>query len=191
MKKTVLILIFVFFAVTVLYSCDSSTGTQEKNDVSKYSGIKVTEYTANDFRQKTADAEKWAEKNVQTEESETYSRNESDILTIGDTSYLSVVSTESNGMQEIPSYQVEKISNGLRTILTDCYSEDSFGDFPVSVIKDDENTLLTVMGESFYYLSTWGDAGKIIVSYDNGDIEMISYSFTDDAVTDEMLAGRE
>lgn len=185
MKK--LAVIAVALLTLLFVGCESGNKTAVENG----SGIKVTVYTASCFRNKTETAAKWAEENVDLSDSELCQRSASDVYSVGDTVYLSVYSVESNEMAENISCQLEKYVNGDKTVLCDFFEVGPYGDFPISVVKDGENTLLSVFGSYFVHLSTWGDSGKIIVTYSDGTAEAVEYSFTDEQVTKEMLAGRE
>ncbi|MBO5036667.1 MAG: hypothetical protein J6D42_06275 [Clostridia bacterium] len=172
MKKSVLIFIsFILFLCLIVGCSNNNAGGREE------SSVKVTTLIADDFREKTAAAEKWAAENVDIAENDSYKRHESDVLTVGNVTYLCVNSWETNGMVEVPSYQLEKYVNGERTVLIDVGQFGFGGDFPISIVKDSETVLLAVMGSSINQISTWNNAGKIVVTYGNGEIEVIEYSF--------------
>ena len=172
MKKFVFIFIsFILFLCLIVGCSNNNAGGREE------SSVKVTTLIADDFREKTAAAEKWAAENVDIAENDSYKRHESDVLTVGNVTYLCVNSWETNGMVEVPSYQLEKYVNGERTVIIDVGQFGFGGDFPISIVKDSETALLAVMGSSINQISTWNNAGKIVVTYSNGDIEVIEYSF--------------
>ena len=172
MKKFVFIFIsFILFLCLLVGCSNNDAGGPEENSV------KVTTLFADDFRKKTAAAEKWAAENVEIAENDSYKRHESDVLTVGNVTYLCVNSWETNGIVEVPSYQLEKYVNGERTVLIDVGQFGFGGAFPISIVKDGEKALLAVMGSSINQISTWNNAGKIVVTYGNGEIEVIEYSF--------------
>lgn len=187
--------LLILLAATVLTfaSCsepEKKTPKNGNNEMINYEE-KYTHYIADDFRLKTETAERWAAENVSETETETYKRYESDILTVGKTSYLAVYLWETNGIADTSSYLVEKYVDGEKTVLVNTVNDFSQGDFPISVITDGDVRFLAVMGDCLIGISTWHDAGKLIVTYADGDTEIVDYCFTDDKVTDEMLGGRE
>lgn len=174
MEKKCLIYTLLLITSCLLFGC-LDIDESENNTVGSFT--KATTLIADDFREKTAAAEKWAAENVDIAENDSYKRHESDVLTVGNVTYLCVNSWETNGMVEVVSYQLEKYVNGETTVLIDSGSEFLYGDFPISIVKDGETALLAVMGSSINQISTWNNAGKIVVIYSNGDIEVIEYSF--------------
>jgi len=104
--------LLILLAATVLTfaSCsepEKKTPKNGNNEMINYEE-KYTHYIADDFRLKTETAERWAAENVSETETETYKRYESDILTVGKTSYLAVYLWETNGIADTSSYLVEK-----------------------------------------------------------------------------------
>lgn len=188
MKRASALVIAAFFMILILTSCGSGA---KETDVPVNNNIRITQYVAGDFRNKTAEAEKWVSENLESFNAELCTRTASDILTIGETTYVSFFSFESNGLGEEYTCQLEKYVDGKRSILADAIDVGPYGDFPITIIRDGDNTLLSVFGDQLIDVATWGDSGRIIVTCSEGNTEIIDYSFTDEKVTEEMKAGRE
>lgn len=184
-KKIISCLMAAVVVFSVLSSCGSEpAGDAPKND---QGGVAVTTYGPDDFRRKTAEAEKWTEENFSGEETETDKRYGCDVLTEDGAAYLLSVSLTSNGMADVYTDLLEKHMNGTVTVLFSI--NEVLSECPIQLVRDGDRVLLMVLGGE--QISTWGDSGKVMISYQNGNTEIVEYSFSDEETTDEMKAGRE
>ena len=187
LKKLFALTLALLLSVSVLASCENEPAAEDaqKNE----SGVSVTTYTPDNFREKSSLAEKWAEENAPAEETETDKRYECDVITQDGVTYLLAVWHTSNGMADIYTDILEKHDNGTVSFLYSVNETALFDGCPIQLVRDGKDVILLVVGgENF---STWGDSGKISVTYQSGDTEVVEYSFTDEKVTDEMKSGRE
>ena len=173
MKKTLhthfLLIIFCLAFCLALCSCDNSP---EPN------GTNSEIFTHNDIMNRSERAQKWAEENLDESGTTLISRVATDLLTVGDTTYISFKTTETlleNGDSGGPTdtqktFQLEKIEGGKRSILSNVSEESEH----LMFVEDGENLLL-------YYIPDLetSDRTRLVfaVTYDSGSTEKIDYTF--------------
>ncbi len=187
--KRITFLLTILLIFSVLTSCAKHSTPEAAIDSD--SKVTVTTYSPDSFRQKTADAASWAENNApegKTEEKETYA---CDVIINNGAAYLLSLAYSSNGLKDTYTNRIEKHENGAVSILCEIDEMSTYETYacPITLIKDGDTVLLSVLGGE--HDATWGDSGKIFITYQSGLTEVVEYSFTDDKVTDEMRSGRE
>jgi hypothetical protein len=181
-KKKLFFLILAIIMIIPLGSGCTKQSPDDNSSTAKSDSVTITTYNSADFQSKASEAEKWLKNNANTEEAESSQRYENDILAIGDSTYISLCCFETDGMVDRFRYVVEKYKKDEKTVIYNTFF--SYDTCPFTLIKDESNIILYFMGLDIASLATWGDSGKIIVAYENGEAEIIEYSFSEDTETE-------
>lgn len=179
-KKLICLIIVLIVLVPFCYGC-AQQSSDDNSLTAKSDSVTITTYNSADFQSKASEAEKWLKNNANTEEAENSQRYENDILAIGDSTYISLCCFETDGMVDRFRYVVEKYKKDGKTVIYNTFF--SYDTCPFTLIKDESNIILYFMGLDIASWATWGDSGKIIVAYENGEAEIIEYSFSEDTAT--------